>query len=178
MAVITGGARGLGLAMNQALVLSGAHLAIDAADNQARRLTELFSETYPGHEYDKSEFWYVSSKPESDAPVAKILSQHPAITNIITCAGFCENCDTIKFPSERVKRMLRFNVESVYYFATGIAWHMMEHQTAGNMVFIGSISGSISLVNNPRLKAECVLKIPQKRIGTPEELMGTVVFLT
>jgi D-arabinitol 2-dehydrogenase len=92
----------------------------------------------------------VSSKTDVDASIAEVLIEHPKITNLITCAGFCENCDAVAFPPSRIKRMLGVNIEGTYYYATSIAQYMMEHKIAGNMVFIGSISGSIVNVPQPQ----------------------------
>ncbi|OBT68991.1 hypothetical protein VE03_01384 [Pseudogymnoascus sp. 23342-1-I1] len=204
----------------------------DEAKKQAVAIAELFSETYPNQKAPKVTAHYadVSAKSEVDSAIAEILGQHSQITNLITCAGFCENADAIGFPPERIKRMLGVNVEGTYYFATGVAKHMIERQISGNMVFIGSISGSIVnvpqpqalynaskaavrhlaaslavewanknirvnclspgymlteiamdaqiLVDNPGLKEEWESKIPQGKMGAPEELMGTVAFLS
>ncbi|KFZ01881.1 hypothetical protein V500_00575, partial [Pseudogymnoascus sp. VKM F-4518 (FW-2643)] len=220
-AVITGGARGLGLAMSKALVMSGADLAIVDLNSKLKTTSTAIK---------ISHYADVSTKSEVDSAITEILEQHSQITNLVTCAGFCENCDAITFPSERIKRMLGVNVEGTYYFATGVAKHMIERQISGNMVFIGSISGSIVnvpqpqalynaskaavrhlaaslavewankdirvnclspgymlteiamdaqiLVDNPGLKAEWESKIPQGKMGAPEELMGTVAFLS
>lgn len=53
VSVVTGGARGLGLVMGQALVNSGSHLAIvdlnkEEAEEQARKLVQQFSDENPG----------------------------------------------------------------------------------------------------------------------------------
>jgi D-arabinitol 2-dehydrogenase len=85
-----------------------------------------------------------------DASIAEILIEHPKITSLITCAGFCENCDAVAFPPSCIKRMLGVNIEGIYYYATSIAQHMMEHKITGNRVFIGSISGSIVNVPQPQ----------------------------
>ncbi|KFY88548.1 hypothetical protein V498_06741 [Pseudogymnoascus sp. VKM F-4517 (FW-2822)] len=226
-AVITGGARGLGLAMSKALVMSGSDLAIVDINSKLKSTLHSYINLSPkvtAHYAD------VSAKSEVDSAIAEILGQHSQITNLITCAGFCENADAIGFPPERIKRMLGVNVEGTYYFATGVAKHMIERQIPGTMVFIGSISGSIVnvpqpqalynaskaavrhlaaslavewankdirvnclspgymlteiamdaqiLVDNPGLKAEWESKIPQGKMGAPEELMGTVAFLS
>ncbi|KAF2788982.1 NAD(P)-binding protein [Melanomma pulvis-pyrius CBS 109.77] len=231
-AVITGGARGLGLAMSKALALSGANLAIvdlnkDEAAKQAKTISSIFQQKHPNQQVPKVTAHYadVSSKSDVDTSISEVLAEHAKITNLITCAGFCENRDAISFPSHRVKRMLGVNVEGTYYYATGIAKHMIDQQIAGNMVFIGSISGSIvnvpqrqalynaskaavrhlaaslavewashgirvnclspgymltkiAMQENPGLKAEWESKIPLKKMGAPEELMGTVAFLS
>ncbi|OBT71312.1 hypothetical protein VF21_09136 [Pseudogymnoascus sp. 05NY08] len=204
----------------------------DGAKKQAIAIARLFSETYPNQKIPKVTAHYadVSAKSDVDSAIAEILGQHSQITNLVTCAGFCENCDAVDFQPERIKRMLGVNVEGTYYFATGVAKHMMERKISGNMVFIGSISGSIVnvpqpqalynaskaavrhlaaslavewankdirvnclspgymlteiamdaqiLIDNPGLKAEWESKIPQGKMGAPEELMGTVAFLS
>ncbi|OJD29998.1 d-arabinitol dehydrogenase [Diplodia corticola] len=253
-AVVTGGARGLGLAMSNALVLSGANLAIvdlnvDEAARQAQAITKTFSETYPDQKKHNTKpaqlsqprkrppkvtahHADVSSKPAVDAALAEILTAHAGgpITNLIACAGFCENTAAIDFPPERIRRMLAVNVEGTYHCATAVAKHMMARGTAGNMVFVGSISGSVvnypqrqSLYNaskaavrhlaaslavewagdgirvnclspgymltevamnapilkeDPGLKARWEAMIPLGEMGAPEDLMGTVVFLS
>ncbi|KAL3425563.1 D-arabinitol 2-dehydrogenase [Phlyctema vagabunda] len=237
VAVITGGARGLGLAMSQALVMSGADLAIvdinkEEAIHQAQVITKMFQKTYPDQKTPNVTAHYadVSLKPEVDKSIAEILTLHSRIDNLVTCAGFCENCDAISFAPERMRRMLGVNVEGTYFFATAVARHLIERRAPGNMVFIGSISGSIVnvpqpqalynaskaavrhlaaslavewaekgirvnclspgymlteialkariLVDNPGLKAEWESKIPQRKMGAPEELMGAVTFLS
>ncbi|KAL1633018.1 hypothetical protein SLS58_011250 [Diplodia intermedia] len=150
--------------MSQALVLSGANLAIvdinsnaaeDEAAKQAQAITDLFAATYPDRNpVPKVTAHYadVSCAPDVNASLTSILSQHDGpITNLIACAGYCENGSATSFSPARVKRMLGVNVEGTYYAATAVARHMMASATAGNMVFVGSISGSV--VNVPQAQA-------------------------
>ncbi|KAF2658469.1 D-arabinitol 2-dehydrogenase [Lophiostoma macrostomum CBS 122681] len=223
--------------MSRALVLSGADLAIvdlhrDEAAERAREIAEEFREIHPSHMVPKITAHYadVSSKTDVDDSLREILNKHDRITNLVSCAGFCENCDAVDLPPERIKRMLGVNLEGTYYVATGVARYLMGQNAPGNMVFIGSISGSIVnvpqpqamynaskaairhlaaslavewaskgirvnclspgymiteiamkakiLIDNPGLKKEWETKIPQRRMGPPEELMGAVVFLS
>jgi NAD(P)-dependent dehydrogenase (short-subunit alcohol dehydrogenase family) len=87
---------------------------------------------------------------QADESLREILCQHSRITNLVTCAGFCENCDAVDFAPQRIKRMLSVNLEGTYYYATGVAKYLMEQGLPGNMVFIGSISGSIVNVPQPQ----------------------------
>lgn len=68
----------------------------------------------------------------------------------MTSAGFTENFDAIKYPYDRVKKLWGVNVDGTYLFATGVAQHLMSRQSAGSMVFIGSMSGSIVNVPQPQ----------------------------
>ncbi|RDW69973.1 hypothetical protein BP5796_08370 [Coleophoma crateriformis] len=157
VAVITGGARGLGLAMSQALVMSGADLAIvdlnkDEAVHQAQEIAKIFAQRYPNERTPKITAHYadVSSKSDVEASLTEILGEHKEINNLITCAGFCENCPAEDFPAERMRRMLGVNVEGTYFYSTAVAKHMFERKIPGTMVFIGSISGSIVNVPQPQ----------------------------
>lgn len=42
------------------------------------------------------------------------------------------------------------NVDGTYLFATGVARHLMERKSPGNMVLIGSMSGAIVNVPQPQ----------------------------
>lgn len=92
----------------------------------------------------------VSDPLQVEDSLRDIFSKHARVTNLVTCAGFCENCDAIEFPPDRIKRMLGVNLEGTYYYATHVAKHWMDRNMAGNMVFIGSISGSIVNVPQPQ----------------------------
>lgn len=174
VAVITGGARGLGLVMGQALVASGADLAIvdlnkDEAEHAAAQLVETFKKENPNSEaYDRTKFaggkkdgvfrvpkvtahYADVSNPDSVNDVlADILSTHGKIDHLVTSAGFTENYDAIAYPYERMKKLWGVNVDGTYLFATGVAKHLMERKAAGSIVMIGSMSGSIVNVPQPQ----------------------------
>ncbi|KAF2017939.1 NAD(P)-binding protein [Aaosphaeria arxii CBS 175.79] len=235
--VITGGARGLGLAMSKSLALSGSNVAIvdlnkDEAAERALEIAGSFRQVHPQQVVPKITAHYadVAEKAEVDASIQDVLHQHGEITNLVTCAGYCQNVNAIDMTPGDIKRMLSVNLEGTFYYATGVARYLMERKQPGTMVFIGSISGSIVnvpqpqamynsskaavrhlaaslavewasngirvnclspgymiteqamkakiLAENPGLKAEWESKIPQGKMGPPEELMGTVAFLS
>ncbi|RYO45590.1 hypothetical protein AA0116_g13139 [Alternaria tenuissima] len=222
--------------MSRSLVLSGANLAIvdihkAEATQRAMEITQEFRQLHSGQPVPKITTHYadVGKKSEVDQSIREVLGAHDEITNLVTCAGYCQNVEAIKMTSEEIKTMLGVNLEGTFYCATEIARYLMARNKPGNMIFIGSISGSIVnvpqpqamynsskaavrhlaaslavewasksirvnclspgymiteqamkaqiLVDNPSLKAEWESKIPQGRMGPPEELMGTVAFL-
>ncbi|KAI9892383.1 MAG: hypothetical protein M1814_001585 [Vezdaea aestivalis] len=158
--VVTGGARGLGLVMSQAMVISGADVAIvdlnrEEAALQASGLVEDFKRENPGalaKEVPKITAHYADvSSPESvDAALAEILQRHGKIDNLVTSAGFTENYDAISYPHDRMQKLWGVNVDGTYLFAVGVAKHLMERQSKGSIVFIGSMSGSIVNVPQPQ----------------------------
>ncbi|KAJ4357333.1 uncharacterized protein N0V89_001908 [Didymosphaeria variabile] len=222
--------------MSRSLVLSGANLAIvdihnEEAAERAKEIREEFRQLHSGQPVPNITAHYadVGKKSEVDQSIREVLEEHGEITNLVTCAGYCQNVKAVDMTSEQIKAMLSVNLEGTFYSATAVAKYLIANKKPGNMVFIGSISGSIVnvpqpqamynsskaavrhlaaslavewaskdirvntlspgymiteiamkapiLAENPGLKAEWESKIPQGRMGPPEELMGTVAFL-
>lgn len=91
------------------------------------------------------------SSPESvDAAIADILRDHGKIDNLVTSAGFTENYDAISYPYDRMKKLWGVNVDGTYLFAVGVAKHLMQQQSPGSIIMIGSMSGSIVNVPQPQ----------------------------
>lgn len=156
--IVTGGARGLGLVMSQAMVISGADVAIvdlnkEEAEKQAANLVETFKKENPGVEKVPrvtAHFADVSSQESVEAVVGEIIQQHGKIDHLVTSAGFTENFEAINYPLDRVRKLWGVNVDGTYLFATTVARHLIERQAKGSMVFIGSMSGAIVNVPQPQ----------------------------
>ncbi|KAI9743382.1 MAG: hypothetical protein M1818_003228 [Claussenomyces sp. TS43310] len=156
--VVTGGARGLGLVMSQALVISGADIAIvdlnkEEADKSAKGLIETFVKENPGADRIPkvtAHYCDVSSQESVEAVIAEIISEHGRIDNLVTSAGFTENFEAINYPIDRVRKLWGVNVDGTYLVATAVARHLMERKSPGSIVFIGSMSGAIVNVPQPQ----------------------------
>ncbi|KIW70724.1 hypothetical protein PV04_02966 [Phialophora macrospora] len=161
-AVVTGGARGLGLVMGQALVQSGADLAIvdlnkEEGEKQAQELMSLVAkENKEGGSSDHvpkvtAHYADVSDPASVNACIDEILGQHGKIDHLVTSAGFTENFSAETYPYERIKKLWGVNVDGTYLFSTAVARHLMERNiTHGSIVMIGSMSGSIVNVPQPQ----------------------------
>ncbi|EXJ62362.1 gluconate 5-dehydrogenase [Cladophialophora yegresii CBS 114405] len=161
-AVVTGGARGLGLVMGQALVQSGADLAIvdlnrEEAEKQAQELMSLIAkenkESGSNDPVPKVTAHYadVSDPTSVNECIADIIGQHGKIDHLVTSAGFTENFSAETYPYERIKKLWGVNVDGTYLFSTSVARHLMERNvTHGSIVMIGSMSGSIVNVPQPQ----------------------------
>ncbi|KAI7968871.1 hypothetical protein EIK77_002867 [Talaromyces pinophilus] len=154
VSVVTGGARGLGLVMGQALVASGSDLAIVDLNimQRMRPKNRLRNFTNYWYRLPKVTAHYADvSDPDSvNAVLAKIVEQHGKIDNLVTSAGFTENFDAISYPYDRIKKLWGVNVDGTYLFATGVAKHLMERKAPGSIVMIGSMSGAIVNVPQPQ----------------------------
>ncbi|RDH33562.1 D-arabinitol dehydrogenase ArbD, partial [Aspergillus welwitschiae] len=158
--LVTGGARGLGLTMSQAIVASGSDVAIvdlnrEEAQDQAAKLVEQFQKENPGLECDQlptvTAHYADVSNPESvSKAIAEVIEKHGKIDHLVTSAGFTENFDAISYPYDRMQKLWGVNVDGTYLFATGVAKHLMERKAPGSIVMIGSMSGAIVNVPQPQ----------------------------
>ncbi|TLD38968.1 gb [Venturia nashicola] len=166
-AVVTGGARGLGLVMAQALAESGADVALvdlnkEEAQNSAEALMETFrrenpySESYKYSQLDlrppiiTAHYSDVADPQSVDECLKEIVHKHGKIDNLVTSAGFTENFDAIAYPYDRMKKLWGVNVDGTYLWSTGVAKHLMAREAQGSIVFIGSMSGAIVNVPQPQ----------------------------
>ncbi|KAL6249966.1 hypothetical protein RBB50_002267 [Rhinocladiella similis] len=159
-AIVTGGARGLGLVMGQALVSSGADLAIvdmnkEEGEKQAVELLEMFRRETPDNPdvlpKITAHYCDVSDPTSVDDCLADVLDKHGKIDHLVTSAGFTENFSAETYPYERIKKLWGVNVDGTYLFSTGVARHFMERNiTHGSIVMIGSMSGAIVNVPQPQ----------------------------
>ncbi|KAF2398211.1 NAD(P)-binding protein [Trichodelitschia bisporula] len=157
VAVVTGGARGLGLVMAQALVESGADVAlVDINEGEARTGAEGLLNTYMAANPGASEpiitahYADVSSPDSVTACIASILNTHTKIDVLVTSAGFTENLPATEYPFERLKALWSVNVDGTWLFAVGVAKHMMSRGARGSIILIGSMSGAIVNVPQPQ----------------------------
>ncbi|CZR61937.1 related to D-arabinitol 2-dehydrogenase [Phialocephala subalpina] len=146
VAVVTGGAQGLGLVMSRALVLSE-----ELATKEAENLMNDFRKAYPNSKnIPKVTAHYsdVSSEEWVQIAINEILSEHGKIDHLVTSAGFTDNIPALTYPIERMRRLFAVNVDGTYLFAVAVAKHLITRKATGSMVFIGSMSGAI--VNLPQ----------------------------
>jgi len=162
-AVVTGGARGLGLVMAQAIVESGGDVALvdmnhEEAMKQCDALVKHFQDINPkadreslpivsAHKCD------VSSPEDVERAFQEILKEHDnKVTSLVTSAGFTENFAAQDYPFDRMQKLWGVNVNGTYLWATTLARHLMNnrHDAKGSIVMIGSMSGSIVNVPQPQ----------------------------
>ena len=91
------------------------------------------------------------SKPDAvSETVDEILKEHGKIDHLVTSAGFTENFDAIAYPNDRMQKLWGVNVDGTYNFATAVARHLMQRNSKGSMVLVGSMSGSVVNVPQPQ----------------------------
>lgn len=125
----------------------------EEAERQAVELVRLFRRENPGSaRVPKVTAHYadVSDAESVQACISEVIQEHGKIDNLVTSAGFTENYNAVDYPIDRMRKLWSVNVDGTYLFATIIAKHLMERNSHGSMVFIGSMSGSIVNVPQPQ----------------------------
>ncbi|KAA8567746.1 hypothetical protein EYC84_008215 [Monilinia fructicola] len=130
--VVTGGARGLGLVMSQAMVISGADIAIvDMNKEEAESKQESLLLHSRERIQEQKRFLRLQLITQMSPP------KNP-------------NFEAINYPIDRVRKLWGVNVDGTYLFAIAVAKHLLERKAPGSMVFIGSMSGAIVNVPQPQ----------------------------
>ena len=69
--------------------------------------------------------------------------KHP-IRGLVNCVGVSENWPVVEFPPDKFKRLFDINVAGTFIVAQAVAREVIKANVSASMVFIGSISGSVS----------------------------------
>ncbi|KAH8596786.1 hypothetical protein B0O99DRAFT_509189 [Bisporella sp. PMI_857] len=144
--LVSGGARGLGLAQAEALLEAGAIVyALDL-------LPEPSDEFSPLQERAKSELGtelhYVRTDVREveklNAAVEEIAEKHGKIDGLIAAAGIQQETPALEYTKDDADRMLGVNVTGVFLTAQAVAKQMVKRSNPGSIVLIASMSGTVA----------------------------------
>lgn len=144
VAVITGGSRGLGLQMAEAVGELGAKVVISARkqhelDAAEKHLKDLGIDvmTIAADMSDKSGV---------SAFVDQVLAKHSTIDILINNAGATWGAPAEDYPDEAWDKVMNLNVDAVFYLTREVAKRCMIPQKSGKIITTASIAG---LSGNP-----------------------------
>ncbi|GIW26420.1 SDR family NAD(P)-dependent oxidoreductase [Meiothermus sp.] len=144
VAVVTGGARGIGLAIATALAEAGARVVLadldpEAGERSAAHLRGLglAAEFHP----------LDVTRPEQAEALAQALERVDVLVNN---AGICRNTPALETPDEEWRLVFEVNVHGVFWCSRAFGRRMVA-QRRGSIVNIASMSGRI--VNKPQPQA-------------------------
>jgi 3-oxoacyl-[acyl-carrier protein] reductase len=135
-AVITGGATGLGYAIAQRMLASGASVTLWDRDTSAlsKACAELGSQAH-GVTMDVGEHASVV------AAVSQTLKQSPAIDALVNCAGITgPNTKVWSYPVADWQQVMQVNLNGLFYCCREVTPHMRE-RNYGRIVNIASVAG-------------------------------------
>lgn len=157
VAVITGGASGIGLATAHALYGRGAHVVIADINEQGLQKAREAIQAQQGGEH-VGQVLTVATDVTSEAQVQHLMQQaltmNQHIDLVVTCAGVGWGGPIDEFTGERMQQMMNINFMGTY-FCVRAALPTMRHQRSGHFVFLSSVAGKLAA---PMLTGYCATK--------------------
>ncbi len=148
-AVITGGARGIGLTLARALAADGVGVALldllDSVEDAAQAIAEDYGVPAHGQRIDVTDQAAV-------ADAFRVVREKLGVPRVlVTAAGIEINGDSVKVTPEQWRKVIDVNLSGTFFAAQAFGEGLLNAGIPGSAVFIASMSGSI--VNVPQWAA-------------------------
>ncbi|HEX3148934.1 MAG TPA: glucose 1-dehydrogenase [Gemmataceae bacterium] len=145
VALITGGSKGLGLAMAQGLASAGADVVLvsrheDQAKSAADEIAKAYCRKAIGLKAD------VGNQAEIEAVVARVLADLGRIDILINNAGINIRGPIDGLTLEQFREVQRVNVEGVWIASRAVVRHMKERKS-GRIINLASTLGIVGLAD-------------------------------
>ena len=148
VAVVTGGARGIGLEICRALAEAGATIVIaDLLEDQALRSAEGL--VTDGHRASALRL-DVTDPDAVTAAADSVVETHGSVDVLVNNAGIARSSNAAEASDADWREVIDVDLNGVYWCARAFGKHMIERQR-GSIVNLGSMSGLI--VNKPQPQA-------------------------
>ncbi|CAI7677563.1 unnamed protein product [Penicillium pancosmium] len=143
---ITGGGRGLGLSMGEALIEAGAKVyALDRLETPHPdfiKAQEKAENEYGGTlEYIRID---VRNNTEVNNTFAAIAAQHERLDGLIAAAGINHLSSALEHSQQALDDVMTINYNGVFNSATAAARQMFNYQVKGSILLVASMSGLIA----------------------------------
>ncbi|KAI8069616.1 hypothetical protein BC940DRAFT_325774 [Gongronella butleri] len=150
--VVTGGARGLGLDMTQALAREGADVALTYITSDP---TELCEKVEAEHGVKCRAYKVqITDGPQVQQVVKQIHADFGRLDVFVANAGVTAQANAEYMDFDAWKHVFDVNVHGVYY-GVQAAGKIMIEQGHGNIILVSSISASIANIPQPQCAYNC-----------------------
>lgn len=144
---ITGGAKGLGFAMGNALASAGARIAInsrhgDEAKEAAAKIAETHGVNCYGFEAD------ITHEDQVEQATQEIIKELGGVDVLINNAGVNVRQGTTELSTDEWRRVVDINLTGPFLCSKAVAPHMIE-KGWGRIINMSSILGLVGLANRP-----------------------------
>ncbi|MBI2163010.1 MAG: SDR family oxidoreductase [candidate division NC10 bacterium] len=141
VAIVTGGARGIGEAIAATLAREGATVVIgDLLEAEAAETVERIRQAGGTADFVRTD---VSSRKEMEALAGAAIRQHGRVDILVNNAGALGIGKLLETTDELWDRMQAINLRSAFYGCQIVARHMVERKIQGKLVNISSQNGLI-----------------------------------
>ena len=145
IALITGGAKGIGLSIAHALGEAGAKLVLIDRENSTGGIEELSKANYDVTFFEGD----LLDRSVPQKTIDFTLEKHGRVDILVNNAGVAQHGDTEKFNDDLLDKIMDLNVDAVFRMCRS-AIPPMKKQGEGVILNIGSISGLVSNIPQPQ----------------------------
>lgn len=143
---ITGGGRGLGLSMAEALIEAGAKVycldRLETPHPDFLRAKEKANSEYGNQlEYVRIE---VRDKQEVENAFSAIAAQNERLDGLVAAAGINHLQSSLEYSENALNEVMTINYNGVFHAATAAARQMFKYQNNGSILLVASMSGLIA----------------------------------
>ena len=141
VAIVTGAARGIGLACARRLAEEGARVVLADLDADAGAAAAA---TIPAASFVAAD---VSRKSDAEALVARAIERGGRIDILVNNAGVTHACAFLDLAEEDFDRVLRVNLKSMFLCGQAAARAMVARGTRGAIVNLSSVNAVLAIPN-------------------------------
>jgi gluconate 5-dehydrogenase len=139
VALVTGGSRGLGFQIAQALGEAGAAVAITARREEG--LAQAVAQLEAQGIRSMSARCDISKNADVEAATGQVLAQLDHIDILVNNAGATWGAQFEDLPFEAWDKVVRTNVDGTYFVSRAVGLHMIERGQGGRIINIASVAG-------------------------------------
>ncbi|MEX0955517.1 MAG: SDR family oxidoreductase [Rhizobiaceae bacterium] len=140
--LVSGGSRGIGLAIAKAFVAQGAKVIVTGRDQDA--LSAACQVVAPSPFLMDHRICDVADTDTINACVNTVVAEHGRIDTLINCAGVNKRMPALDYSPEEYDRIMNTNLRGAFFMAQAVGRQMIR-QGGGNQINIDSLSSYNSL---------------------------------
>ncbi len=141
VALITGGARGIGLAIAEALARWGARVILVDINGRGEEATARLRESGADAHYLACD---VTDSGAVEAMLDRILSEHGRLDILVNNAGISARIPAEHYPDDALDAMIALNLKGVFHMMRGVARRWIMLGTKGRIVNLASFAGIVA----------------------------------
>jgi acetoacetyl-CoA reductase len=138
VALVTGGIRGIGLAICERLMSRGVRVAAGYSSNS--EAAQLFADKYADHGVTIHQ-GNIGSNEDCERVISEVLAQHGQLDILVNNAGITVDKTVRKMTPEEWDHVIHVNLSGAFYLSRAILQHMLD-RGYGRIVNISSVIGS------------------------------------